>query len=137
MVETMESTDFWEMTPCNLIEVLRRFGGMYCLHHQGRRVSRSRKHQVESKLCLYEPKMEKVCFSETSLNCQTTQYHIRNDHTPNLFLFRIPHFDVISSVCLFKPSFHFCHIYCLLVLADSSSASDHLHVMSVRPMFKL
>jgi hypothetical protein len=55
MAETMHRTNFWEVTPCNLIEVLRRFEGMYCLHHQGRRVSRARKQQIESKLCLYEP----------------------------------------------------------------------------------
>jgi hypothetical protein len=26
---------FWVVAPCSLVEVYRRFGGTYCLHHQG------------------------------------------------------------------------------------------------------
>jgi hypothetical protein len=28
-------TAFWDIAPCNLIEVDRRFRGAYCLHHHG------------------------------------------------------------------------------------------------------
>jgi hypothetical protein len=28
-------TAFWDIVPCSLIEVDRRFRGSYCLHHQG------------------------------------------------------------------------------------------------------
>jgi hypothetical protein len=33
------STFFWDIMPVSVIEVYRRFGGMYCLHFRGRRVS--------------------------------------------------------------------------------------------------
>jgi hypothetical protein len=26
---------FWDVAPCSHVEVGRRFGGAYCLHHQG------------------------------------------------------------------------------------------------------
>jgi hypothetical protein len=26
---------FWDVAPCSLVEVYRRFRGAYCLHHQG------------------------------------------------------------------------------------------------------
>jgi hypothetical protein len=37
----MKSTVFWDITPCNRLRVIRRFGGTYRLHHQGRRISRA------------------------------------------------------------------------------------------------
>jgi hypothetical protein len=35
MAANMKMTDFWDVAPCNLIEIYRRFGGAYCLHNQG------------------------------------------------------------------------------------------------------
>jgi hypothetical protein len=32
----MKSTIFWEVTWCSLLEIIRRFGGTYRLHLQGR-----------------------------------------------------------------------------------------------------
>jgi hypothetical protein len=32
-------TAFWDNAQCSLIEVDRRFGGAYCLHHQGDKTS--------------------------------------------------------------------------------------------------
>jgi hypothetical protein len=29
---TVKSTSFWDVTPCGLVEVYRRFGEPYCLH---------------------------------------------------------------------------------------------------------
>jgi hypothetical protein len=26
---------FWDVAPCSLVDIDRRFGGAYCLHHQG------------------------------------------------------------------------------------------------------
>jgi hypothetical protein len=26
---------FWEVAPCSLVQIYRRFRGTYCLHHQG------------------------------------------------------------------------------------------------------
>jgi hypothetical protein len=31
----MKMTVFWDVSPCSLVEVYRRFRGAYCLHHQG------------------------------------------------------------------------------------------------------
>jgi hypothetical protein len=31
----LKMTAFWDLAPCNLTEVDRRFTGVYCLHHQG------------------------------------------------------------------------------------------------------
>jgi hypothetical protein len=33
----MKSIVFWDITPCSLLKVNRRFGGTYRLHLQGRR----------------------------------------------------------------------------------------------------
>jgi hypothetical protein len=32
---SMKMTVLWDVVPCSLVEVYRRFGGAYCLHHQG------------------------------------------------------------------------------------------------------
>jgi hypothetical protein len=37
-----KSTIFWDITPCNLLKVNRRFRGTYRLYLQGRRISRAR-----------------------------------------------------------------------------------------------
>jgi hypothetical protein len=31
----MKITVFWDVAPCSMVEVYRRFTGVYCLHHQG------------------------------------------------------------------------------------------------------
>jgi hypothetical protein len=38
----MESSIFWDITPCSPLKVNRRLGGTCCLHFQGRRISRAR-----------------------------------------------------------------------------------------------
>jgi hypothetical protein len=35
MAANMKMTAFWDIVPCSLVEVDRRFRGAYCLHHQG------------------------------------------------------------------------------------------------------
>jgi hypothetical protein len=37
--KNVKKTTFLYVTPCSLVEVYRHFGGMYCVHLQGRRVS--------------------------------------------------------------------------------------------------
>jgi hypothetical protein len=44
----LKSTIFWDITPCSLLKVNRRFGGTYRLHLQGRKISRAR-NQSESR----------------------------------------------------------------------------------------
>jgi hypothetical protein len=45
----MKSTIFWDITPCSLLKVNRRFGATYRFHLQGRRISRAR-NQRESRV---------------------------------------------------------------------------------------
>jgi hypothetical protein len=73
--------DFWDMTPCRSTEVCRCFGWTYCLHLQGRRVSK-----VASDAYTSIPKMEAVRSSETSeIFYRTTRCHIPEDGTLQLF----------------------------------------------------
>lgn len=39
---TKDDTVLWNVTPCRSVERQRRFGGPYCFHLQGRRVSQGR-----------------------------------------------------------------------------------------------
>jgi hypothetical protein len=64
---TIDITVLWDGKLCDLVKVYGCFGGTYCLHLQGQRVS-----QASSKL-----KVEAVHSSEMSINFyQTTQCHI-------------------------------------------------------------
>jgi hypothetical protein len=87
-----KTTVFWDITPCTPLKVNRRFGRIYRLHLQGRKMSRAR-NQLES--CLPPPftlvscsaysstkKMEAICCSETSVDFQrTTRRYIAEDGT--------------------------------------------------------
>jgi hypothetical protein len=77
----VKSTIFWDITPCNPLRVNRRFGGIYRLYLQGRKVSRARA-QRESR---WKPDpMEAICSSETSVNFQrTTRRYNPKDGTFN------------------------------------------------------
>jgi hypothetical protein len=35
----VKTSIFWDATPCSPLKFNRRFGGIYCLHLQGRRIS--------------------------------------------------------------------------------------------------
>jgi hypothetical protein len=35
MVASMKLTVIWDIMPCGLVETDQRFGGAYCLYHQG------------------------------------------------------------------------------------------------------
>jgi hypothetical protein len=94
-----KSTLFWDITPCSPLKVNRHFGGIYCLHLQGRRKSRAR-NQHESRwgaesfslplafmlICCssYSStlKMEAICSSEMSVDFQwSTRRYILEDST--------------------------------------------------------
>jgi hypothetical protein len=70
----MKMAVFWDIAPCSLVEVYRRFRGAFCLHHQG----------DESLITLM---MEAASTCETSVNFyQTTRRinpedsHLHNFH---------------------------------------------------------
>jgi hypothetical protein len=88
-----KSTLFWDITPCILLKVIRRFGGTYRLYLQGRTISRAR-NQRESRwqaerasrlrCSAYSStlKMEAICSSETSIDFQrTARRYIPEDST--------------------------------------------------------
>jgi hypothetical protein len=56
-----KTTAFWDIAPCILVEIDRRFRGAYCLHHQG----------DESSYCLM---MGAVRISETSVYFNETTW---------------------------------------------------------------
>jgi hypothetical protein len=39
----MKSSIFWDITPCTLLKVNRRFGGTYRLHLQSRRINQAKR----------------------------------------------------------------------------------------------
>jgi hypothetical protein len=70
-----EESVFWDITPCSPLSVIRRFGGTYRLHLQGRKNKLSKKtawKQVESSAYFSTLKMEAICPSETSVDSQQT-----------------------------------------------------------------
>jgi hypothetical protein len=85
----MKSTIFWDITPCSPLKVNRRFGGTYCLHLQGRRISRARRLCLSPAYTLVSCaaysttlKMDAICSSETSVDFQrTTRCYIPEDST--------------------------------------------------------
>jgi hypothetical protein len=53
---------FWDITPCSSLLVKRRFGGIYRLHLQGRRISQVRnQHEASSKKDGGEVFLRNVC----------------------------------------------------------------------------
>jgi hypothetical protein len=51
----MMSSAFWDVTPCSPLKVYRRFGGKYCLHFEGWRITQARKppwSRQQTKPCL-------------------------------------------------------------------------------------
>jgi hypothetical protein len=81
----LKSTIFWDITSCNPLRVIRRFGGTYRLHLQGRKISRARNQRERwflAQIIFSTLKMEATCFSETSADTQrTTRRYIPEDGT--------------------------------------------------------
>jgi hypothetical protein len=67
---------FWDIRPCSLVKINRRFGGIRGLHLQFRRISQGR-NQLATRFTLVSSsayfstlKMEETCSSETSVDFQ-------------------------------------------------------------------
>jgi hypothetical protein len=97
----------WDITPCSLLKVNRRFGGKRRLHLQGRRISQARNQRESSWqselsrwFCLFyysTVKMEATCSSKTSVDSQrNTRRCIPEDRTlhNHLHLCRHIHVDL-------------------------------------------
>jgi hypothetical protein len=69
----MKEAIFWDVTPCGSCENTS-FGGMYCLHHQGKKNA-----DVSSSLALFTLMMETIRSSEMSFLTRATRRHIPED----------------------------------------------------------
>jgi hypothetical protein len=82
-VVPLNITIFWDTPVCSLVDVYRRFGETYCLHHKGRKVNRASNKQsrVVALLLLaqlnFDPEERGSSSSEKMVNFhQTTRRHI-------------------------------------------------------------
>jgi hypothetical protein len=64
----MKMTVLWDVAPCSLVKVYRRFRGVCCLHHQG-----------DESLIALIGLIEAASTSETSVNYQTRRRNIPED----------------------------------------------------------
>jgi hypothetical protein len=62
-----KSIIFWDVPPCSLVEANRLFGGTYCLHTQGRRVSK--KPEASSNLLLASGMFLAWCIPRQNIRC--------------------------------------------------------------------
>jgi hypothetical protein len=62
-----KSTSFWDITLCSQLKVNGRFGGIYHLHLQGRKISRTTNHRDAGNNALFSSKIS-VAF-ERSPRC--------------------------------------------------------------------
>jgi hypothetical protein len=69
----MNSTIFWDITPCSPSSLNRRFGGTYRLHLQDWKNKLS-KQPVRKPFIFTTQKMETICSSETSVNTQRSTW---------------------------------------------------------------
>jgi hypothetical protein len=70
--------DVWDVAPCGLVEINRRFSGAHCFHHQGDEWS-----------ALIALMMEAVSTSETSVDFyQTTKRNIPKDSNLHIVALR-------------------------------------------------
>jgi hypothetical protein len=82
--KSMENAVFSDVAPCRSC-VNRRFGGKYCVHHQGRKICERRTslqppaHDGSSLADSSTLKMEAVRSSETSVHTRSTRRHIPED----------------------------------------------------------
>jgi hypothetical protein len=75
---------FWDITPCSPVEVHKHFGGPYCFHLQGQRVSQARmiRRKVEVKLWklnAHGPRITWNSYYEKSLTKEMLQTSIRGE----------------------------------------------------------
>jgi hypothetical protein len=61
----LKMTVFWDVAPCSLAEVYRRFRGAYCLHYQSLMMetgSASNTEKSEIFACVFEPPLSTLSF---------------------------------------------------------------------------
>jgi hypothetical protein len=81
--DMLKSTIFWDITPCSQLRVIRRFRGTYCLHLQGRKISRAR-NQHESRRRYVPPKCWLTLNGLLGLISQKEDDTLHNHHCENL-----------------------------------------------------
>jgi hypothetical protein len=65
-------TVFWDIAPCSLVKVDRRFRGVYCLHHQGGlkgcHIHTRRRKDLKFKPCRYDQAASTSCSEDHDLS---------------------------------------------------------------------
>jgi hypothetical protein len=86
--EEMKMTVFWDVAPCSLVEVYRRFRCAHCLHHQGDETTRTSKMSVN--------------FYQTARHNIPEDVHLHTRHRQNLKSQKeeIPGIWYVYSLCL-------------------------------------
>jgi hypothetical protein len=75
----LKITVFWCIMHCSLLQIYQRFGAMYCLQLQGRRVSQATGMKFCLAVTLLTVRIETVNSSETSVNYWATPCHVPED----------------------------------------------------------
>jgi hypothetical protein len=110
-----KSTVLSDMVPFSLIDVYRRFGGTYCLHLQGRRISKASDHETSTIALRYMYCFSIIFFSPLLLFFSS-------------FLFILFSFSFICCFCLFI--YLFCtqiqgHYFQLRHISSTSSQIEY------------
>jgi hypothetical protein len=97
-------TAFWDMEPCSLLEVNRRFRGAYCLHHQGIRPDNRGSTQLGKVVLLLRdytaPYFRMVSSSARKNVChKRTETYLIQIVCLDSKWFRAPYATVTRSVC--------------------------------------
>jgi hypothetical protein len=101
----MKSSIFWDVTPCSLLEVNRRFGGTCRLRLQCRRISQAKSQRGSRWQAEPTLKKKATCSSETSVDFQwTTRSYLSGGIILHiygfLYAFYVPHLPFIVPIIL-------------------------------------
>jgi hypothetical protein len=108
----LKNSIFWDVTPCSMLKVNRRFGGICSFHFHGRRIHQARnKHEAVNKqrVCLayYSTlKMEEAYYPESSVNFQQAsrqyipEHRTLHNHRCKNLKYCLPNSFFISSLLI-------------------------------------
>jgi hypothetical protein len=130
----VKSPIFYDTRLCSPLKVNRRFGRIYCLHLQRRRISQARS-QSEAVLNIWFTVLSflansstlktETCSSESSVGSQGTKWrHVTEHMTLILFLFRKPAVSEVTFRTTTKVSLHLIIFFPWFSILFNSSATE-------------